>query len=162
MNKNSEMNQHEKVSTKDFLLGAIIGGVVGAATALLVTQKSSKELRDSINDKTASMKTMADSLQKSAKVKVSDIKEITRDKTYSLKQSLSQQSSEIMSNLKKNGQVDLGKDEKQVEYIPIGEVVSAVKEPKIFSEIISDDDEIQKMLSDTKIAFDETERKLNQ
>lgn len=48
-----------KVNGKDFLLGAVVGGVVGAATALLLAPKSGKELRTDISDqyRTVSEKT---------------------------------------------------------------------------------------------------------
>ena len=40
---------------KTFLLGALFGGVIGAATALLFAPKSGKELRRDIADTTADM-----------------------------------------------------------------------------------------------------------
>jgi gas vesicle protein len=42
--------ESQQSSTKDFLLGALIGGVVGAATALLLTPKSGKEIRSTFHD----------------------------------------------------------------------------------------------------------------
>jgi gas vesicle protein len=42
--------ENQQSGTKDFLLGALIGGVVGAATALLLSPKSGKEIRSTFHD----------------------------------------------------------------------------------------------------------------
>ena len=38
------------MNTKDFLIGTLIGGIVGATTALFLAPKSGKELRSDISD----------------------------------------------------------------------------------------------------------------
>ncbi|WP_078430108.1 YtxH domain-containing protein [Alkalihalobacterium alkalinitrilicum] len=38
------------MNTKDFLIGSLIGGIVGASAALLLAPKSGKELRSNINE----------------------------------------------------------------------------------------------------------------
>lgn len=40
----------EKGNGKDFIVGAVIGGIVGAVTALLFAPKSGKELRQDISE----------------------------------------------------------------------------------------------------------------
>jgi gas vesicle protein len=40
--------QNEGMNAKDFLIGTLIGGLVGAATALLLSPKSGPELRGDI------------------------------------------------------------------------------------------------------------------
>jgi gas vesicle protein len=45
-----KVEENHQSSTKDFLLGAIIGGVVGAATALFFASKSGKDIRSTLND----------------------------------------------------------------------------------------------------------------
>jgi gas vesicle protein len=40
----------QQSSTKEFLLGALIGGIVGAATAFFLSPKSGKEIRSTFND----------------------------------------------------------------------------------------------------------------
>jgi gas vesicle protein len=148
----------EKTGTKEFLVGAIIGSVVGAAAAIWYTQKPRRDLKDAINEHTATVKEKAESFQKSAITKMSDLTAITRDKTNTLTQSLSQQSSELLSKLNNKNNTD----EKQAEFIPIGEVVPSAIKPKKMTVTAVGDERIQQMLSETKIAFDETERKLNQ
>lgn len=41
-------NQNDGIRMKDFLLGAVVGGVVGAAVALLTSPKSGKEMREDL------------------------------------------------------------------------------------------------------------------
>jgi gas vesicle protein len=43
-------------STSSFLLGAIIGGVVGAAAAMLLAPKSGQEIRSTINNQAGTIK----------------------------------------------------------------------------------------------------------
>jgi gas vesicle protein len=44
------VKEPQQSTTKDFLLGALIGGVVGAATALFLAPKSGKEIRNTLNE----------------------------------------------------------------------------------------------------------------
>jgi gas vesicle protein len=44
------VKEAQQSNTKDFLLGALIGGVVGAATALFLAPKSGKEIRNTLNE----------------------------------------------------------------------------------------------------------------
>jgi gas vesicle protein len=157
--ENKMTNNNEKIGTKEFVVGALIGSVVGAAAAIWYTQKPRKDLKEAINEHTAAVKEKAGSLQKSALTKVSDLTAITRDKTNTLTQSLSQQSSELLSKLNNKNNSN---DEKQAEFIPIGEEAPSVKKPKKMTVTAVGDERIQQMLSETKMAFDETERKLNQ
>ena len=153
-------NIDEKVGTKEFLVGAIIGSVVGAAAAIWIAKQPRKDLKEAINEHTAVMKDKAESFQKSAKLKVADLTAITRDKTNSLTDAITQQSSELLSKL--NNKNNNNDNDKQTEFIPIGGEISSVKKPKKMTVTAIGDDRIQQMLSETKIAFDETERKLNQ
>jgi gas vesicle protein len=156
-------NNGANQGSKDFLLGAIIGGVVGAVTALWIAQKPGKEIRETFNVQTATMRNKAESFQKLAKLKVVDLAEITKDKTNSWTQSLSQQSSDLFSKLKDNNENAISSNEEElIEYIPIGDAASQPKVPSKINVTLNGDDRIQKMLSETKEAFDETERKLNQ
>ena len=43
------MGNDNNMNTKDFVIGALIGGIVGAASALLLAPKSGKELRQDLN-----------------------------------------------------------------------------------------------------------------
>ncbi|TCS95073.1 YtxH domain-containing protein [Hazenella coriacea] len=41
-------NQNDGIRMRDFLLGAVVGGVVGATVALLTSPKSGKEMREDL------------------------------------------------------------------------------------------------------------------
>ncbi|MCL2039654.1 MAG: YtxH domain-containing protein [Bacteroidetes bacterium] len=58
---------------KTFLLGALIGGTVGAVTALLFAPKSGRELRRDIVDSTTDMYDKANDLIQEAKQKTNNI-----------------------------------------------------------------------------------------
>lgn len=49
----------EEMSSKDFLIGALIGGIIGAATALFLAPKSGKELRADLNTQASTLKEKA-------------------------------------------------------------------------------------------------------
>jgi gas vesicle protein len=125
--------REEKTGTKSFILGAFIGGVVGAACALLFSPKSGPALRDSLKNQTAALKEKAAPLQG----KVTDLAQSTKEKTKTLTETIAKQSSEAMSKLRKKNQAE--QDEAQTVTL----------------------DSIQQMLEETKKAFDETEKKLN-
>lgn len=159
MTNNNGTNQ----GSRDFLLGAIIGGVIGAATALWLAQKPGKDIRENFNDRTALMKDKAQSFQKTAITRVADLAEMTKDKTNTWTQSISQQSSELFLKLKNgNDNAVSSKNEDQLVFIPIGDAAAQPKESGKINVTINGDDRIQHMLSETKKAFDETERKLKQ
>ncbi|WP_147532647.1 YtxH domain-containing protein [Bacillus marasmi] len=137
--------EKEKNGTKDFLLGALIGGVVGAATALFLSPKSGPELRESVTNQTAVLKEKAVTIPS----KVSDLAQATKEKTSTLTQTISQQSAEAIAKLR-------GKKSETTEELDEFEELEASAE---FQQ--TGYDSIQQMLEETKKAFDETEKKLN-
>ncbi|NSL51324.1 YtxH domain-containing protein [Calidifontibacillus erzurumensis] len=64
-------NRHEQKTTggKEFFIGVMIGGLVGAAAALLWAPKSGRELRSNINDQAQIAKEKGEKLAESAKQK---------------------------------------------------------------------------------------------
>lgn len=151
MPNSEQFNQYnEKTGTKDFLLGAFIGGVVGACTALWFSSKSGTAFCETVNNKTESLKEKTGSLP----IKVSELAEMTKEKTSSLTQSLARHSNEAISKIK-------GKKEEHPEeelyFNPI-ELTDSETGTESFNK---NSGSIQKMLEETKKAFDETEQKLN-
>lgn len=74
-------NNNNNMSGKDFLIGALVGGIIGAASALLLTPKSGRELRGDISDgyQVASKKTqeLAKNLGGQTEAIVSKVKEVS-------------------------------------------------------------------------------------
>ncbi|MGG0717370.1 YtxH domain-containing protein [Robertmurraya massiliosenegalensis] len=144
---NSENQQRDKtesgVNTKDFLIGAFIGGIVGAATALFLTPKSGKDIRNNLTEQAHSIKIKTDHLREAAVMKGSELAEVAKEKTNTIGQTVSKQSNQILNKmkaLKPSG--ELREDEKEV--APT-----------------SEQSDIQRKLEETKRAFDETEHQLN-
>lgn len=144
-NRENQLNEKEEnqLNTKDFLLGALIGGIVGAATALFLTPKSGKDIRDEISQQAITLKEKTGHIRESALNKSTELAEVAKERTISLGQTVSKQSNELVSKVKalrpqtveENG--DTG-------------VATA-----------SEDSDIQRKLEETKKAFDETEHQLN-
>lgn len=130
--------EKEKTGTKDFLLGALVGGVVGAVTALWLSPKSGPALRESVTNQTAVLKEKAETLAQA-----------TKEKTTTLTHTISQQSAEAIAKLKGKTS-EAGEDENELEELTSS---PAYQEAGY--------DSIQQMLEETKKAFDETEKKLN-
>lgn len=66
-------NNQDQINSKDFLIGTLIGGIVGASVALLLAPKSGKELRSDLNEQALIAKEKGGQLAETAKLKTTDI-----------------------------------------------------------------------------------------
>jgi gas vesicle protein len=135
-------------NSRDFLVGAIIGGLAGAAAALFLTPKSGKELRTTLNEQKDKAVTKSNELASTAK-----------EKANSLAQSVSQQSSDLVSKVK--GKQDQGQNEGpegDLDNVP----TSMAETSSMEQTHTATNEEIQRKLEETQQAFDDTEEKLNQ
>ncbi|WML40869.1 YtxH domain-containing protein [Neobacillus sp. OS1-2] len=126
-------------SSNSFLLGALIGGVLGAAAAFLLAPKTGKELRGTLSGSAGTLK----------------------DKTSSLSQELVQQSNELISKVK--GKYENPKEkavESEVNYIPIHSPNENRPTKKSIEIKSVDSSEIRKKLEAAQKAFDEEESKV--
>ena len=98
-NKNENFNQDNGMSTKDFVVGAIVGGLVGAATALFLAPKSGKELRDDLSAQGSML------MEKSAPLmeKGTALKQTATEKGLALKQTAQEKGTEWISVAKEKG-----------------------------------------------------------
>ncbi|NKE08239.1 MULTISPECIES: YtxH domain-containing protein [Mesobacillus] len=139
-------------NSKDFVAGAIVGGLAGALAALLLAPKSGKELRGSLNEQTSTLKNKSVDLASVAKEKASDLKD-----------TVSQQSSTIVNKVKdmKNKSENTSQNsngEEVLEEVP----TSMAETSSMENTHTATGEEIQKKLEETQKAFDDTESKLNQ
>src|SRR5690625_4974045 len=81
-------DNNSNINSKDFMIGTLIGGMVGAAVALLFAPKTGKELRSDINQG-------ANEWKDAAYVKGSELKNMAYDKGYDLKNKAYEKGSEI-------------------------------------------------------------------
>jgi gas vesicle protein len=140
-------------NSKDFVAGAIVGGLAGALAALLLAPKSGKELRGSLNEQTSTLKN-----------KSVDLASVAKEKASGLKDTVSQQSSTIVNKVK-----DMKSKSENTSPNPEGDAEVLEEVPTSMAETSSMEnthtatgEEIQKKLEETQKAFDETESKLNQ
>lgn len=150
-NKDSYDSDRNGSSTKDFILGALIGGAAGALAALFFAPKAGRELRNEINEHASSLKERSAQLTSAAKQKSSNLAEQAKTKTISLTDSVSQQTSGLVNKVKditNNTRDYIDEKRDSLTTGPQTEVVT--------------NEEIQRKLQETQKAFDDTESKLNQ
>jgi gas vesicle protein len=104
-----KMGQEKTTSSKGFLLGALLGGLVGAAAALLYAPKSGKEFRGDINHQSAYLKSKGEDLAVYAK-----------EKSSGLAKSVTEQSTQVVDKVKKLPnyiRLNVKKDERPLESV---------------------------------------------
>lgn len=79
----------EEVNGKDFIIGVLIGGIIGAATALLLAPKSGTELRGNLSTQAGQLKEKTMDLSSSAK-----------EKTTQLSKQIQEQSGQLVDKVK--------------------------------------------------------------
>jgi|1185.fasta_scaffold1127107_1 gas vesicle protein len=142
-----QSNNH--INTKDFLIGTLVGGIVGALTALFLAPKSGKELREDLNDQAYLLREKTESLRETAIEKSSEITSTVKDKTSALSKKVSEQSQGLVNKVK-GIKADVEDEQSEGE--------NAIDQ--LFETDVNSD--IQQKLEETKKAFDETESKINQ
>lgn len=87
-------------NNKGFLMGSLIGGLVGAAAALFLAPKSGKEMRGDLSQQANVMKERTGKLTSETLEKGSGIANVAKEKTATLSQVVTEQSSQIMSKVR--------------------------------------------------------------
>lgn len=73
-------DEKEDSGASSFLLGAIVGGVIGAATALFLAPKTGKEMRDDFSTQASQIKEKSIELSAIAKDKATEYGAVAKDK----------------------------------------------------------------------------------
>lgn len=151
---NSSMRENS--NSKDFVTGAIVGGLAGALAALLLAPKTGKELRGTLNEQTSTLKS-----------KSVDLASVAKEKASGLKETVSQQSSTLVNKVKEMKNQNAGTSqttegsfatEGELQEVPTSMAETSTME----NTHTATGEEIQRKLEETQKAFDETENKLNQ
>lgn len=87
-------------SSKNFLLGAFVGGVVGAVTALLLAPKSGKEMRSDLNEQATVLKERSLQLKDTAVERGSEWIAVAKEKSSELAKTVNEQSQQVASKVK--------------------------------------------------------------
>jgi gas vesicle protein len=146
--KNQSRNK-EGNSSKNFIAGAVIGGVVGAAAALLFAPKAGKEIRSDLNNYLEKTALLGDDVAE----KSNDLAVAAKEKTASISKAVVQQSKELVNKaMGMSAGNDDQEEEQETNYIPIHGLVNktgkASGEPEI---------DIRRKLEEAQKAFDEAE-----
>ena len=78
---NESIYGEESVYMKDFVIGALVGGIVGAAAALLLAPKAGSELRNDVAIQAVTLKDKSVELSGTAKEKTTQLVEKVKAKT---------------------------------------------------------------------------------
>ncbi|MGJ7912860.1 YtxH domain-containing protein [Neobacillus sp. LXY-1] len=137
-----ETNQSRRDdSSNHFLLGAIVGGVVGAATALLLAPKAGKELRNTLTGQAGNL------LEKT---------EPLREKTISLSQGIAKQSTGLFNK----GKEKQGEEDSDTAYISLESPQNISTPSKTSGKSTLNSEELRKKLAETQRALEEEESKV--
>ena len=132
------------INSKDFIIGALVGGIIGAATALFTAPKAGKELRNDITEQAKNISEKTDKFYR-------DITETAKEKTSSVSEAVSVKSAEIVGKVRRLKPAnDNGVEELEAEPIVSSEadVATTIEE------------EAQQKLDEAKKAFEESENEL--
>ncbi|MFF2289306.1 YtxH domain-containing protein [Peribacillus butanolivorans] len=88
------------INSKDFMIGALIGGMIGAATALFMAPKTGKELRSDINEQARNLSEKTEKLRQTAMEKGTALADTAKEKTSSVTEIVSNKSSGIVNKVK--------------------------------------------------------------
>ncbi len=114
--------EEDNSGSGSFLMGALVGGVIGAAAALFLAPKTGKEMRDDLStqavqlknksielsstakekavDLTATAKDKATDLSTTAKEKATQLSAVTKEKTGDLKKNVQEQTDNVTGKVK--------------------------------------------------------------
>ncbi|SHN04671.1 YtxH domain-containing protein [Gracilibacillus kekensis] len=110
--QNNEENQN--INSKDFLIGSLIGGIVGASLALIFAPKSGKELRGDLNQGAHYVKDRANEWKDVAYEKSGEWRDYAKEQSQTIGQSVSEKSQDLSNKLKETKatiQEKMSKDE---------------------------------------------------
>lgn len=74
----------EKIHAKDFVIGALVGGIVGAAVALLLAPKAGSELRNDVAVQAVTLKDKSIELSGTAKEKTAQLSSQLKEQSTTL------------------------------------------------------------------------------
>ncbi|RBW71443.1 YtxH domain-containing protein [Bacillus taeanensis] len=93
-------NNNNNINSKDFLIGTLIGGIVGAASALLMAPKSGKELRSDINQQAAVVKDRTVQMKDTALEKSNEFASSAKERSSTIARTVSDQSNQVANKVR--------------------------------------------------------------
>ncbi|KAB8138334.1 YtxH domain-containing protein [Gracilibacillus oryzae] len=136
--QNNYEENNQNINSKDFLIGSLIGGIVGASLALIFAPKSGKELRSDINHGAHYVKDRANEWKEVAYDKGNEWKGYAQEQSNQLGQVVSEKSQNLTNKLKETKTT-------------IQDKMKGQQEPEEAAE------EVARAIDDAAKAFDETD-----
>jgi gas vesicle protein len=156
--ENNQNRNRESQSSKNFIAGAVIGGVVGAAAALLLAPKAGKEIRSGLNNQVNSLLEKTTQLSDDVFDKSNGFAAATKEKTAILSKAVVQQSKELVNKAKGLTANTVPEQEiSETSYIPINQTDQTNTNVKPTSDEQTD---IRKKLEEAQRAFEEAENSI--
>lgn len=98
--ENNNNNNGNNINSKDFMIGSLIGGLLGASAALLLAPKSGKELRQDLNEQVVVVRDKTNQFREVAVEKGTAFADAAKERTDRLTQTVNEQSSELKDKVK--------------------------------------------------------------
>ncbi len=92
--------EEESSSSGSFLMGAVVGGVIGAAAALFLAPKTGKEMRDDFSTQAVQLKNKSIELSSTAKDKAVDLTATAKDKAADFTSTAKDKAADLSSTAK--------------------------------------------------------------
>ena len=102
-NKNytdSFYDENESSGAGSFLMGALVGGVIGAAAALFLAPKTGSEMRGDLTTQATQLKDKSIEISSVAKEKATELTSVAKEKTGELSKTIQEQSGQLVDKVK--------------------------------------------------------------
>lgn len=145
-------------NNKNFVIGSLVGGIVGAAAALFFAPKSGKEIRENLGQQANAMKDRTGRITSDAFEKGTGIANVAKEKSVSLSQVVSEQSSQIMNKVRditssSKGQADIVENQ-------VGEALDQISKSSAASETdVQNNENVSDAIAEAVEAISEDEKK---
>jgi gas vesicle protein len=93
-------DENESSGAGSFLVGALVGGVIGAAAALFLAPKSGSEMRGDLTIQAAQLKGKSIEISSVAKEKATELTSAAKEKTGELSKTIQEQSGQLVDKVK--------------------------------------------------------------
>ncbi|MGD7044267.1 YtxH domain-containing protein [Jeotgalibacillus proteolyticus] len=100
-------------SSKEFILGAVIGGAIGAATALFLAPKSGTELRQDLNNQAGLLKERSYEWKDQAVTKGNELASTAKEKSAGITQTVQNQSNSLVEKVKSMKEKNSSSDQEE-------------------------------------------------
>jgi gas vesicle protein len=97
---NSFYDENESSGAGSFLVGALVGGVIGAAAALFLAPKTGSEMRDNLSTQASQLKDKSIEISSVAKEKATELSTVAKGKTGELSKTIQEQSGQLVDKVK--------------------------------------------------------------